>query len=99
MGLTGYAAPRQCGDTTSYVDAVTGFTFASYTGDYDITFRIAVPSPVPADTVFDTVLQVVAPIKFGWFGIAWGGSMTYNPLAIAWANGTNGVVVSSREAV
>lgn len=78
-----------------YEDAETGLTFASYTSDRGITFRVAVPDPIPDDKVFDTVLQIVAPTDVGWAGWAWGGQMTYDPLAIAWADGTD-VVLSSR---
>jgi hypothetical protein len=46
--------------------------------------------------VFDTVIQILAPKSVGWFGWAWGGHMTYNPLAIAWLNGTSNVVLSPR---
>jgi hypothetical protein len=56
---------------------------------------------VPADAqngaAYDTVIQVVSPNDIGWLGLAWGGSMTYNPLTVSWANGGS-VVVSSRYA-
>ena len=61
-----------------------------------MTFRVAIPATIPASAEFDTVLQIVAPITIGWAGFAWGGTMTYNPLAIAWANGTNNVIISPR---
>ncbi|KAK3381982.1 hypothetical protein B0H63DRAFT_217239 [Podospora didyma] len=90
-------APRQFdADSSVYVDSVTGLKFASYTTNNQIIYRVAIPDPLPADFVYDTVLQIVSPIAVGWAGFAWGGSMTYNPLAIAWANGTHNVVVSSR---
>lgn len=75
---------------------MTGLNFASYHTDRGVTFRVAIPDTIPADNVFDTVLQVIAPHDIGWAGFAWGGTMTYNPLAIAWANGTTNVVLSSR---
>ncbi|KAK3316644.1 hypothetical protein B0H66DRAFT_625985 [Apodospora peruviana] len=83
-------------DSKPYVDTETGLTFASYTSERGITFRVAIPDPVPADNDFETVLQLIAPHDVGWAGFAWGGTMTYNPLAIAWANGTTNVVLSSR---
>lgn len=83
-------------DSTVYEDPETGLTFASYTTERGIIYRVAIPDPVPEDKVFDTVLQVVAPIDVGWAGWAWGGHMTYNPLAVMWANGTNNPVLSSR---
>ena len=47
---------------------------------------------------FDVILQTTAPLKAGWAGFAWGGGMTYNPLAIMWQNG-NDVMISSRMAL
>lgn len=83
-------------DSTVYEDPDTGLTFASYTSDRGIAFRVAIPDPVPEDKIFDMVLQIESPLDVGWAGWAWGGQMTYNPLAVAWANGTNNVVLSSR---
>jgi len=94
--LLGLARRQFDADSSVFEDSETGLTFASYTSDRNITFRVAIPDPVPDDKIFDTVLQVVAPKDVGWAGWAWGGSMTYNPLAVAWANGTSGVVVTSR---
>lgn len=84
-------------DSHAYVDAETGLKFAAYNSDRGIAFRVAVP-PVSAGKEFDAVLQVTAPIDIGWVGFAWGGSMTYNPLAIMWTNGTANPVISSRVA-
>ncbi len=83
-------------DSAVFADQETGLTFASYTSDRGITFRVAIPDVIPDNKVFDTVLQIVAPKDLGWAGWAWGGHMTYNPLAVVWANGTNNVVLSSR---
>jgi hypothetical protein len=79
-----------------YDDPETGLTFSSYTSDRGIIYRIAIPDTIPEPKVYDTVLQIVAPTDVGWAGWAWGGHMTYNPLAVAWANGTSNVVLSSR---
>ncbi|ERS98681.1 CBD9-like protein [Sporothrix schenckii 1099-18] len=92
------AAPNA--DTSVYHDSETGFTFTQYNGKYTlnnaaITFRVAVPSGVPANTNFDVVLQIVAPRDVGWAGLAWGGGMTQNPLAAAWGTST-GAIISSR---
>ena len=56
-------------------------------------FRIAIPDTSAAP--FDTILQIISPISYGWTGFAWGGAMTLNPLVVAWPNG-NKVVVTSR---
>ncbi|KAK0709205.1 hypothetical protein B0T26DRAFT_653749 [Lasiosphaeria miniovina] len=90
-------APRQFEpDSVQLFDSVTGLNYSSYTNDRHITYRVAIPDPLPGNLEYDTVLQVIAPIDVGWAGLAWGGAMTYNPLAIVWANGTNNVVVASR---
>jgi len=79
------------------VDAETGFTFSSYTNDKGISFRVAIPDKVAKDAKYDSVVQIVSPKAIGWVGLAWGGSMTYNPLTIVWQNGKD-VVLSSRMA-
>ncbi|KAK3991557.1 hypothetical protein QBC44DRAFT_51043 [Cladorrhinum sp. PSN332] len=84
-------------DSSVYEDAETGLTFSSYSTDRGISYRVAIPEEIPTgDKIFDTVLQIESPNDVGWAGFAWGGHMTYNPLAIVWANGTNNVVLSSR---
>ncbi|KAK0657973.1 hypothetical protein B0T16DRAFT_315189 [Cercophora newfieldiana] len=55
-------------------------------------FRIAIPDG--ASGSFDTVLEIIAPITLGWAGFAWGGSMTANPLTVAWPNGQKATVSS-----
>ncbi|KAI8628547.1 iron reductase domain protein [Xylariaceae sp. FL1651] len=85
-------------DSTSFVDADTGITFQSYTTAEGITYRLALPADASADKAYDVILQIVAPISLGWAGWAWGGAMTYNPLTVVWADGTN-VVHSSRQAL
>jgi hypothetical protein len=54
--------------------------------------------PEVSEAPFDAILQIVAPLDYGWAGFAWGGTMTYNPLLVAWANGED-VVASSRKAL
>lgn len=91
--------PRQFAfepDSVAYEDPDTGLKFSSYTSARGISWRVAIPEDIPeGDKIFDTVLQVEAPIDVGWAGFAWGGHMTYNPLTIVWPNG-NDVVLSSR---
>ncbi|OTB00750.1 putative iron reductase domain protein [Hypoxylon sp. CI-4A] len=82
-------------------DPDTGFTFsestvAISTGSDGITFRIAIPSDAPTTGGYDAVVQVVAPNAAGWVGLAWGGSMTNNPLTVGWVNGATGVVSGRR---
>lgn len=93
------SARRQLGpDSSAYHDRETGLAFASYTTDNGIAYRVAIPDPVPTNATYDVVLQIVSPKAVGWAGWPWGGHMTYNPLAVAWANGTHNVVLSSRMA-
>ncbi|KAK4158840.1 hypothetical protein QBC43DRAFT_138833 [Cladorrhinum sp. PSN259] len=96
VGFLGLASRQFDPDSSVYKDAETGLTFSSYTNDRGISYRVAIPEQIPTgDKIFDTVLQIESPKEVGWAGFAWGGHMTYNPLAIAWANG-NDVVFSSR---
>lgn len=86
-------------DSRAYVDAETGLKYAAYNSDRGIAFRVALPGTLAAGKEFDTIIQIAAPLDVGWAGFAWGGTMTYNPLAIAWANGTSNPVLSSRIAL
>ncbi|KAI1365152.1 hypothetical protein F5Y08DRAFT_191827 [Xylaria arbuscula] len=82
-------------------DPETGFTFSEYQAAFvigqSVTFRVAVPSPAPAN--FDVVFQIVAPNAVGWTGLAWGASMINNPLTIGWAYGSTPVVSVRRTSV
>lgn len=76
-------------DNFNYCDSMNR-CFAAYTNDVNITYAIAVaPSPTPP---FDVILQVTAPSNIGWCGFAWGGAMTFDPLAVIWPNGSSPVV-------
>ncbi|KAK3489053.1 CBD9-like protein [Neurospora hispaniola] len=82
-------------------DAETGLTysqnFALYKVDgRGITFRIAIPSNVSSNSAYDAVVQVIVPNDVGWAGLAWGGSMTKNPLMVFWRGSNNQPVLSSR---
>lgn len=84
-------------EQSTYCDSL-GRCFASYTTEGDITFGVAIPEGATSGQPYDAILQVTAPIEVGWAGLAWGGSMTYNPLTIVWVNGEE-VTVSSRMAL
>ena len=83
------------GQSDTYCDSL-GRCFAYYTNDVDITFGVAIP--VAPKVPFDVIVQITAPKKVGWAGLAWGGTMTYNPLAVVWPNGT-AAAISSRIAM
>jgi len=61
-------------------------------GTSGTTYRIAIPEVAKAP--FDTLVQIVAPTAVGWAALAWGGSMSANPLTVAWMAGDQGVVSS-----
>ncbi|OLN94108.1 Cellobiose dehydrogenase 5 [Colletotrichum chlorophyti] len=74
-----------------------GRCFASYNTEGGVTFGIAIPEGAISGQSYDAIIKITAPIEVGWAGLAWGGSMTYNPLTIVWPNGDD-VIVSSRMA-
>jgi hypothetical protein len=68
--------------------------FFTYTTDTGVSFGLALDAN-STKAPFDVIVQLTAPKEVGWLGFAWGGSMTYNPLAIVWPNGNN-VSITSR---
>ncbi|KAF2653086.1 iron reductase domain protein [Lophiostoma macrostomum CBS 122681] len=84
---------------TPYYDSTSGISYSSVTQANGVTFRVALPVAV---TPADAILQVIAPVKYGWCGFAWGGHMINNPLSVSWPTGaTTGQksIVSSRMAL
>lgn len=85
------AAPK----TARYCDTSLGTSvcYSEFTAATSGTvFRFAIPEVQKAP--FDTLVQVVAPVAVGWAGLAFGGSMVQNPLALLWVNGDKGVASS-----
>ncbi|KAI0445206.1 hypothetical protein F4803DRAFT_194422 [Xylaria telfairii] len=99
--LLGCASEGLAADTSIVRDPETGFTFSQFMAAYQIgqtvTFRVAVPSPAPAN--YDLVFQIIAPNAVGWTGLAWGASMVNCPLTIGWASGSTPVVSVRRTSV
>ncbi|OTB01763.1 putative iron reductase domain protein [Hypoxylon sp. CI-4A] len=96
LASRGIAAPVSAAAAADgqYCDEPTGVCYSEITvGVAPITWRIAIPAVEQGP--FDILLQVVAPKRVGWAGIAWGGGMLYNPISLAWANG-NSTVPSTR---
>lgn len=90
------AAQGQC--TKRYCDSQTLICYVGWTSTNGITFGIALPATKTAP--FDTVLQIVSPVKNGWVGFSWGGTMPYVPLTIGWVNSaSNTSIYSSRMAL
>ncbi|KAF2471707.1 cellobiose dehydrogenase-like protein [Lindgomyces ingoldianus] len=82
---------------TRYCDSVTSLCYSGWTGGNGVLIGVAMPNVTVAP--FETVLQIVSPIKNGWVGIAWGGTMPYVPLTIGWVNNaSNTTIYSSRMA-
>ncbi|CAN9265928.1 unnamed protein product [Alternaria alternata] len=83
--------------TKRYCDPETSICYSGWTGTNGITFGLALPESKTAP--FDTVLQIVSPIKNGWVGFSWGGTMPYVPLTVGWMNSaSNTSIYSSRMA-
>lgn len=80
--------------TVKYCPGSTTVCFSEFsTPSSNIIYRIAIPDVASAP--FDILLQIIAPVSTtGWAGLAWGGSMTKNPLSIAWASGSTAVASS-----
>jgi glucose/arabinose dehydrogenase len=90
--LAGEAASQ--GVAGSYCDEL-GRCFVSRTMTNGVVYAFALPEVDAAP--FKTILQITAPITTGWAGFSWGSGMTYQPLAVVWANGDS-VQISSRMA-
>lgn len=82
-------------ESVPFLDPLTGLTFSKYENELGVSFSIAIPDNVASGKPYDAVLQMVARKDIGWVALAWGGSMTYNPIALAWAHGGE-VVLTSR---
>ncbi|KAF2849063.1 iron reductase domain protein [Plenodomus tracheiphilus IPT5] len=84
-------------NTKRYCDPATLICYSSWTVTNGITFGVALPEAQAAP--FDMLLQIVSPIKNGWVGFSWGGTMPYVPLTIGWINSAaNTTIYSSRMA-
>jgi hypothetical protein len=72
-----------------------GRCFVSFKNPAGVIYGIAIPEVATAP--FDTILQITAPIKVAWAGLAWTNSMTSVPLVITWTDG-NKIMSSARVA-
>ncbi|KAH8595286.1 hypothetical protein B0O99DRAFT_652353 [Bisporella sp. PMI_857] len=82
--------------STIVTDPVTRITYSSYLSpETGIRFGIALPTNVTAP--YDSIISITAPVASTWVGFCWGGTMVFNPLTVAWANG-NSATISSRMA-
>ncbi|KAI1311080.1 hypothetical protein F5Y03DRAFT_320977 [Xylaria venustula] len=80
--------------SVKYCDPESSVCYSSSTvGIGPISYRLAIPNVTA--TPFDILLQIVAPRTAQWAGLAFGGHMINNTLAMAWANG-NTSIISSR---
>ncbi len=78
-------------------DTAAGICFSTYT---DATTGISVGISLPQNVTdpYDAIVKVVSPVTNTWVGFSWGGTMTWNPLSVAWPNAKT-AVVSSRFAL
>jgi len=83
--------------SAKYCDAASTLCFSEWVSPEKIAYRFAIPDTATSGS-FDVILQIEAPKAVGWAGIAWGGSMTNNPLTVAWANGAGSAIASTRKA-
>ncbi|GAW15043.1 hypothetical protein ANO14919_044510 [Xylariales sp. No.14919] len=94
MALTGTALSVPATTSVKYCDPESDVCYSSSTvGIGAISYRLAIPNVTA--TPFDMLLQIVAPKTAQWAGVAFGGRMINNTIAMAWANG-NTSVISSR---
>lgn len=94
LALTGTAFAAPATPSAQYCDPDSTVCYSSSTvGIAAISYRLAIPNVTASP--FDILLQIVAPKTAQWAGIAFGGHMINNTIAIAWANG-NTSVISSR---
>lgn len=71
-------------------DAETKICYSSYSNaESGITIGVALPKNVTDP--FNSIIKITAPVANKWVGFAWGGQMVWNPLTVAWANGSSGV--------
>ena len=93
MALTGAALSAPKATSVQYCDPASEVCYSSSTvGVASISYRLAIPNVTV--TPFDILLQIVAPRTAQWAGLAFGGHMINNTLAMAWANGDTSVVSS-----
>jgi len=84
-------APRaSAAGTKACASEVATVCFQEFTANSNINFKIA------AVDSGETLLRITAPVSgVGWAGLAWGGGMRNNPLAVGWPSDT-GATISSR---
>ncbi len=94
VALTGASLSAPATPSAQYCDPESDVCYSSSTvGIASISYRLAIPNVTASP--FDILLQIVAPKAAQWAGLAFGGHMINNTIAMAWANG-NTSVISSR---
>jgi hypothetical protein len=76
-------------DSKVACDSATKICYSTYTSPNGIQYGIALPSTVTAP--YDAIISISAPLSVPWAGLAWGGTMVWNPLTVAWPNGKSAV--------
>jgi len=83
------AAAKVCDDKTK-------ICFTEFVSTNGVSYRVAIPDSAAAGKPYDILVSLTAPKSIGWAGMAWGGSMSNNPLTVGWASGDKAVVSSRR---
>lgn len=88
-----HSVSAQAAASTVACDSLTKICYSSYfSTSTGIRFGIALPMNV--SDAYDAIISITAPIATTWAGFAWGGTMVFNPLTVAWPNGKSGTVSS-----
>lgn len=83
--------------STVVCDGETKICYSSYSDTTSgMTFGVALPKNVTDP--YDAIIRITAPLANKWAGFSWGGTMVWNPLSVAWANGKSGTI-SARSAL
>lgn len=93
VALAGAAFSAPATPSAQYCDPESEVCYSSSTvGVAGISYRLAIPNVTASP--FDMLLQIVAPNTAQWAGVAFGGRMVNNTIAIGWANGSTAVASS-----
>ncbi|KAF2013129.1 iron reductase domain protein [Aaosphaeria arxii CBS 175.79] len=74
-------------------DATSKICYSGYSDpESGIYFGIALPKN--AADPYDAIITITSPVKHYWAALAWGGTMVWNPLSVAWKNGKSATISS-----
>ncbi|THH31442.1 hypothetical protein EUX98_g2762 [Antrodiella citrinella] len=77
---------------SSYCDSLSSLCFQGYTDSTNgVTFGFIFP-PITTPSTNEYIVQIVAPVSYGWTGLSVGGSMLNSLLFTLWPNGQQPIV-------